>query len=194
MRFRNFEYFCYNETKSRFSSKFSCKCRVSKCSARATTDGQNKIRFGTRDHRHPKEKKVNSNKSTLLKVSQHTNFNARKKQSNITDHPVQRLAENEVPKPSIWYSTTELQFFTNQAGRKWVRFRNFEYTCYDANDRVVTFKIKCTCSVIRCKATATIDGQNNIRFSHRPHRHRKTEIVPGMMLRTGVVLELVIMY
>uniref|UniRef100_A0A8D8ILZ9 (northern house mosquito) hypothetical protein n=1 Tax=Culex pipiens TaxID=7175 RepID=A0A8D8ILZ9_CULPI len=131
-----------------------------------------------------RRKKSTPKKSTLLKVSQHANYNALKNRSNITDHTVQRLAENEVPKPSIWYSTPELQFFTNQAGRKWVRFRNFEYTCQDVNDRVVTFKIQCNCSVIRCKATATIDGQNNIRFSHRPHRHRKTEKVPDIWTAT----------
>lgn len=200
MRFRNFEYFWYYDTKNPVSSTFSCRCRVNKCTARATIEGQNKIRFGPREHRHGKAKKV---KQLCYEAVKNRNlgrdfqwflifFNL-KCFVIITDLPVHRLADSEVPKPSIWYSTTELQFFTNQTGRKRMRFRNFEYTCYDANDHA-SFKMYCNCRVTKCPARATIDGQNNIRFGFREHRHRRTDKVPGMRLRIGAVLELVIMF
>lgn len=85
--------------------------------------------------------------------------------------PALQLGENEDPEPLIWYST-ELKFYTNQNGKQCVRFRCYDYYCYDKGGKIV-----CNCCDGMCSASAVIDGQGNIRFAPRKHVHRKPKNV-----------------
>lgn len=79
---------------------------------------------------------------------------------------MQRLRADENPKSQIWYSTDELKFYVTKDGARSVRFRNYDYYCYDRGGKIV-----CVCFVRKCTTTALIDDQCNVKFNHRRHSH-----------------------
>ncbi|XP_052567415.1 uncharacterized protein LOC128093737 isoform X2 [Culex pipiens pallens] len=94
----------------------------------------------------------------------HTSFVHR--QMRRSGLPVQSLDADKNPKSKIWYSTDELKFYVTKDGARSVRFRNYDYYCYDRGGKIV-----CVCFVRKCTATALLDDQCHIKFNVRRHSH-----------------------